>query len=217
MSFITLTKNAEEWAPNTSYLEGTDVCLGDFIFRCKASHRSRTSLMSDADKWDCKTPGLEIVKQIGHDFIPMTAIRLEGSTYIKAIATSYDNVSNPPKVVISVNGDYFLIAIGYVSLRVVGHGLNVDQVYYLSATQAGAITTTPPNNIGVFIVPILRPTDSNTIEVLSFECVSTSTDAQTVQGYSPSVDVASGKKIVVYDINGNIPGAATIMDIFKFS
>ena len=168
-------KLTENWEPLKKYKIGEDVLFGDFKFRCTISHYSRPTLAEDADKWDCKTPGVEIIKQSAHGFSPKDVVYQQANgTWALAKANSQSTFSDPPTVVIGANEGYFLAAKGSVNVIIKGHGLTIGTLYYLSPTVDGLLTSTQPTT-GI-LVPVLIPDTVDTVMIGAFGLKTASTN-----------------------------------------
>ena len=106
------------------------------------------------------------ITQTAHGFVNGNVLRLSGSTYVKAKA---DTVANAEAVgivagVIDAN-NFQLMQVGYIAGLT---GLAAGTAYYLSATTAGAITSTAPSTPGQIVKPIIVADGTTTGYVLNY-------------------------------------------------
>jgi len=92
------------------------------------------------------------IAQVGHSFVLGDVLYLNGSTYVKASAAA-DNTAEVVGIVSRViDADNFEMTL---SGEVAGlSGLTPGAVYFLSATTAGALTTTEPSVVGQVSLPV---------------------------------------------------------------
>jgi hypothetical protein len=92
------------------------------------------------------------ITQVGHGFNVGDILYLNGSTYTKAIATSAAAAEVVGVVSRNIDTDTFEITL---SGEVTGlTGLTAGEVYFLSASTAGLLTTTEPTVVGQVSVPV---------------------------------------------------------------
>lgn len=104
---------------------------------------------------------IELVNQVGHGFVAGEAVRVTGGVWVKAQG---DNGSTTAHGVVSevTDADNMVVTTFGVA-TITGHGLTVDDVYWLDQTTAGALTdTTPPSGV---VQAILHVRDANTVFV----------------------------------------------------
>ena len=94
---------------------------------------------------------LPAVTQAAHGFVAGDVLKLSGTTWSKAIATSVANAT-AIAVVESVTTDTFIPVLGG---RITLSGLTAG-IYYLSDTTAGLLTLTAPTTVTSYLVTVLR-------------------------------------------------------------
>jgi len=108
------------------------------------------------------------ITQTSHGFSATSQIRWNGSSWVAAQGNSIAN-STDVWTVLEVSGNDFWIAkSGRFSIP--SHGLTSGVLYYLSASSAGALTSTKPVGstsapLGIYL-PVLFIEDSNTVHVI---------------------------------------------------
>lgn len=93
------------------------------------------------------------VNQAGHGFVVQRAVRLSGSTWIKAQADSEANAEAVGIVTAVADADNFTVTFGGYSAAF--SGLTAGSVYFLSASSSGVLTTTEPTTAGEVSKPML--------------------------------------------------------------
>jgi len=133
----------------------------------------------------------KLVTQASHGFVAGDVLYDNDGTYVKAKADAIGTSYVAGVVEVAATNTFMLVSGGPITLT----GLTPVVQYYLSATTAGAITTTKPSGAGQFVVPIL--------------VTGTSTDAQVFIG-APT-DAAFGDLLVtsLTATQGTITSAAT--------
>jgi hypothetical protein len=156
-----------DWITLTDYVEDQEVAYLNLRFRARADHTAAASFFTDLAYWECMSNEGFVVFQAGHGLVSKDVIYEAAGVWAKARANSISTLSDPPVLIIGANTDYFLaVQDGQVTLA--GHGLTVDQVYFLSDATPGLLTTTEPTAVTSFSNPILKVRSSDTLSILPY-------------------------------------------------
>ncbi len=107
--------------------------------------------------------------QASHGFVVGDIVRFDGTTWYKAQADSAEHAEVQGVVRTIVDSNTFKLV--YDGLIEGLSGLTPGQVYFLSATTAGAATTTEPSNFGEVSKPVYFALTTTSANVLTFRGV----------------------------------------------
>jgi len=159
--------DVSDWATTTTYRIRQEVLYVGLRFRCSSAHTSSGSFFTDLNRWECVSNEGTIVNQNAHGFSTQDVIYQASGTWAKADASDGSKLSDPPTLVAGSNTNYFLM-VQDGTVTVTGHGLTVDQVYFLDASTPGLLTLTEPVTVGLYSNPILKVRDTNTLTVVPY-------------------------------------------------
>lgn len=135
------------------------------------------------------------VHQVAHGLSINNLVKLTAGTYSKAQADVAAN-SAVVGIVSAVAGedDFTLLMEGRFTST--AHGLTVDNIYYLSAASAGALTATEPSTAGQVSKPQVYVVDANTLYYHNWR-------GMVVGGSSGSTE-SVGSQLYMYSIMGSL-------------
>lgn len=154
----------EDWVTGAYLHKGYLVGYRGYKFIVTESHIAGTNFLDNAGKVTPISSDVELVNSASHGLVTLDVVRYISGSWGKAQANSSSTLSEPPTVVIDHATNWFLVAnMGTPILT--GHGLTVDEVYYLSETTAGLLTTVESSS---FSNPILKVLDANKFIMLGY-------------------------------------------------
>lgn len=160
------------WVSGIFYSVDRTVIESNKLYRCITAHTSSALFISDAANWvQLGDNGIvlsttrETITQIAHSFVSGDVLTKSGANYIKANANTFSTSIIYGIVESVTDADHFiLVSAGFISGL---SGLTNGSLYYLSASVAGTLTTTAPNN-PFYQIPALLATSATAGIVISF-------------------------------------------------
>lgn len=165
-----------EWAPNTLYETGTVVrTTANALYICNSEHTSSTNFSDDAGYWELLTAAnthlfsVSVPENYQYSFEPGDCVRYE-SGLVPALADAGTHHATAVVVRKLSPTRYELATGGFVTFDDDVFA-SEDTLYYLSSTEPGKLTTTPPVALRQ---PVLRSiTRSSALILLSYFNVGT--------------------------------------------
>jgi len=195
--------NGSSWE-FTSPLEGmiTYVKDEDKLYQYITSWGEFSSSSSIADRIE------KTVTQNSHGFSVGDILSFNGTSYVKAKADSVSNAEVVGIVSSVVDSNNFkLVYSGYVSGL---SGLTAGEVYFLSDSTAGALTSTEPTTEGSISKPVLLAISNTEGIFINFRGIEI-TDNTSYYGSFTNSDLSSGKLTITHNL-GHKYCSVTIID-----
>lgn len=158
----TSSSSVSEWESGKYYSVGSMAYNYGLLFRCEATHVSST-FPQDLGFWVCVSQGAGILPQPPSSLSSFEVIHHNGTNWAKARANDVSTLSEPPTIVVVSSTSHFLYSM--VGVVKISNGFTVGQVYFLSETVAGQLTTTEPVT---FSNPILKCLSSEAVMILPY-------------------------------------------------
>ena len=118
-------------------------------------------------KWECVSGEGFIVNQAVHGLSALDVIYSALGVWALADASLGTKLSDPPVMVVGSSTNYFLAAQDQM-VTITGHGLTVDEVYFLSTTVPGLLTATEPSLVAGYSNPIIKVLSANILSILPY-------------------------------------------------
>ena len=182
---VTLAKayNIAFGANESTVTNGNETLTGSGLFTAQANpivlHGTPNAIVTavvrgeiylTADQMDARYfTDRQLITQSGHGFAPKDVVRLNGTTYVKAQANNRAN-AEAVGIVEWVDGNKFMLVRAGGKLRGVT-GLTAGEVYFLSPTTAGLLTTNDTEVTFEVSKPMLLGLDSTSGVVLNYRGV----------------------------------------------
>lgn len=183
-------QSTQAWATGVYYYVGAQATFGGTEYQRSVAGLSAATFPADASNWTAiadlsAASAWEMVTQIAHGFTVKQAVYWTGTAWALAIASS---ATTPALGIVTsvIDANTFVVTFSG-KVTVTGHGLTLNNYYWLDQATAGLANITQP--VSGYVQELLFVRDANTLQITVGQMFSVALSAATGSTYG---DAKSG-------------------------